>query len=425
MDNSEDLSIEDEFKDSNYCYLAYNGFNINANKSDCMPCCGIDTNFWEHADRPSKISLVDAINNEQLIDIRRKLTQNEWPLPCSHCKVAEEKGFLSMRRGWNGEHTNLRMMHNGDIPPYLNTQNEYIQPENVSHIEIGFDNVCNSKCMTCGSSASSLWRDEEIAIWGEPESDGTNLILDNATITEIVNQCINLKFINIYGGEPTVSDQHRKFITKLVESGRAPNIQLQMVTNLSNITDEYIKLWEHFKSISLTVSIDGFQSVNEYIRYPFKWTKTTKNLERIKNLSMEQPDRYSFSCSTTISVFNAHDVIDLMVFWDQYTHNHLHLNRVTNPDYTAIEMLSEEYKQKCIENIDNKLSTLQRENTISRAKEVKAWLLEKHNKPEARLVKKLVKLVEESDKFRNRSLSNYIPHLYEEILKLKNSNIIL
>ena len=43
-----------------------------------------------------------------------------------------------------------------------------VNEPNIQCLDIVFDNVCNLKCRGCNSSASHLWRSDEIELYGEP-----------------------------------------------------------------------------------------------------------------------------------------------------------------------------------------------------------------------------------------------------------------
>ena len=50
---------------------------------------------------------------------------------------------------------------------------------------------------------------------------------------------------------------------KIIEEKRASKTHLQYNTNLTILPQKVLSLWKHFKSIELSVSLDGIGKVND------------------------------------------------------------------------------------------------------------------------------------------------------------------
>lgn len=433
-----------------FCSLAFGSASINS-YGEYIPCCGIRTNHWKmykdgHYDQGVLNTAPNTrINAPNLKGIRSKLLKGEWPLACSNCKEAENNGIGSMRTIWNKE------LQKFDIPMV-----EHVDPNNIRYLDLTFSTKCNSKCMTCNMDLSDFWTEEYNTIWRihpEQQRDLKRICIDDTTAKQLVDDFPNIIAISLIGGEPTISEEHINFLNLLIKHNRSKNIKLSYVTNLTGITPELIELWKQFNAVHISVSIDGYQKTNEYIRYPFKWSKIESNVRMFLGMVQESvmgtdPDRTRFSIglSCTVSLFNAIQCMDLFDFWltmlleykkSDGTLAHdagCFVNRVSHPLYALVSLLTSEYRatgiekgEKLLKRIDN--YSLEHPNEIinhgfiESIKIVIQWLKEPQI-IDSTYLSQNKHFITESDKFRNRKLANYIPELQRELDKIWEAGII-
>lgn len=418
-----------------YCAQAFGSAAINP-AGEYIPCCNIRTNNWEYAlgkdPTVKNLDPKDRINLENLRKVRKELIDGVWPKVCENCRVAENNGVQSMRTIWNKE------LEDFSIPA-----KECIDPADIRYLDLTFSTKCNSKCMTCNNSASDFWEDEFVHIW-----KGTTRIVDRININDekadkIVSQFPNVQRISFVGGEPTISDEHVRYLKKLIDTGRSSQIKISYVTNLTGITDELIELWDHFKNVQVAVSIDGYGKVNEYIRYPFKWEKVENNLRKLFNMIVNSNDtvegkQYTTGLSCTVSMFNAIQCFDLLEFWLDLTIEYntesllmtsyagCFVNYVSYPDYALVGLLSPEYRQQGIIKGGKLLSKIAEYEAnglhvnvglTDSIRLIMAWLKEPQINDKV-LLGKSKHFVEASDLFRKRNIKDYIPELHTELEKL-------
>ena len=406
-----------------FCALAFGSASVNS-YGEYIPCCSIRTSEWEYYKDtdPSMLDLdpKDRINAPNLREIRKTLLEGEWPKACENCKIAESAEVNSMRTIWNSG------LSNYDIP-----MEEFVDPKNIKYLDLTFSTKCNSKCMTCNSSLSDFWEEEEKFIWKNLNVNNKRVCIDTDIAGKLAEQFPNVDRINFVGGEPTISEEHINFLQSLVESGNSKNISIGYVTNLVVINTELMELWANFKDVGGSLSIDGYGKVNEYIRYPLKWEKTEANLRKYFNL---MNDKNSFGLSCTVSLFNAIQCFELLEYWidlvTEYKMNPdigMFINRVSHPDFLTIAMLSPEYRQIGIDRANlllEKINNYNETNSIpinSGSKDSVELLISWLSEPQTHDIQKLKKskhFITQSDKFRKRHLKDYIPELWEELEKL-------
>lgn len=423
-----------------YCALAFGSASINS-YGEYIPCCNIQTTKWSPLkDSKNKHLLLlppkDRINAPNLKEIREKLIAGEWPEACINCKSAEENGVGSMRTIWN------RGL--GDTIPEV----VHVSSGNIKYLDLTFSTKCNSKCMTCSADLSDFWEEEWKTIWIKDENKyPIKRVCINDTLAEsLVNDFPNVEKIALIGGEPMISEEHIKFLKLLVEKNRSKNIGLSYVTNLTGITDELIDIWKNFKSVHVSVSIDGYKQVNEYIRYPFKWSKTESNLRKFLDMVADTQENYDYGktqftigLSCTVSLFNAYYVSDLFKFWYELLAEYgeiingnsvakscgCFVNRVSHPEYALVSMLSDDFRNKSVIKLKALLSQITDDIKENPGKEVNhgfiesikltiAWLEEKQTVDIQQNVQNKYFIVK-SDKVRNRHIKDFMPELYEEL----------
>lgn len=420
-----------------YCAQAFGSAAISAS-GEYISCCNIRSNDWEYATfkDPSIKNLdpKDRINLENLRKVRKELIDGVWPKACENCRVAESSGAQSMRTIWNRELGHL------DIPA-----KEYIDPNDVRYLDLTFSTKCNSKCMTCNNYSSDFWESEFIHIWKNATRIVDRININDDQADKFATQFPNVEQISFIGGEPTISDEHVRYLKKLIETGRSNQIKISYVTNLTGINDALVDLWNHFKSVQITVSIDGYGKVNEYIRYPFKWEKVETNLRKLFHMSLNSKEtgkgkQYTTGLSCTVSMFNAIQCFDLLDFWFDLTTEYgnesmmmtssagCFVNCVSHPDYALVSLLSPEYRKQGIVKGNNLLSKIAEYEAADSTRHVNdglkdsirlamAWLEEPQIDNKGYLANSK-HFITTSDLFRNRHIKDYIPELWEELENL-------
>jgi hypothetical protein len=418
-----------------YCSLAFGSVSINS-YGEYIPCCNIRMEHFKlykdiKINYPLSTDPATRINMDNLKTIRKDLANGIWPLACQNCKNAEDNNIASMRTIWNKEIP--------DAPI-----NEVINPLDVTYLDLTFSTKCNSKCMTCNADLSDFWEEEYAVHFPNSRNRNINRVSINvSTAHKLIDTFPNVRRISFIGGEPTISDEHIEFLKMLITKGTSNNIGLSYVTNLTGITEELLDLWGKFYRVHLAVSIDGFGKINEYIRYPFKWSKTENSLQTILKLCQYKPQNYSMSLSCTHSVYNAIQAPDLFEYfydtlktYDDTTNNDtlLHMcgafvNRVSYPKDAMICNLSTAYREKGIKKVNNLLKKIQtdidnglkvNQGIIGSIKLLGVWLEEPCSMDNDNITT-LINFINTSDKFRNRNINDYIPELMEELQYLKEN----
>ena len=319
-----------------YCALAFNSISFGAHGGS-RPCCAVDTYYW--SETQNKLSeydneLLPWFNNKEMVDLRQDLLDGNWNPICNLCKIREDAGQPSTREIFNETLSQVEERTGRD---WHETTAEIDDLDNIFLLDITVGNKCNSACLMCNSSASTLWLKEQTDLnGGRPPWKLDPMWFADEHVPNLADNLPNMTAIQFVGGEPTINDDHVALLERLIEQGRAKDISLGYVTNLTNISKELTDLWHHFGTKHITISVDGVGKVNEYQRYPFTWQKVVSQLENIKNITHTGEFFVGLSLTvTSLSILNLDEVIE---WWeDQVLSNSSfqtslpHIQCVNNP----------------------------------------------------------------------------------------------
>ena len=167
------------------------------------------------------------------------------------------------------------------------------------------------------------------------------------------------KHINFLGGEPLIVDEHYEFLKKCIKFEVSQNIVLSYTTNLTVIKKELLGLWENFRHVSVGVSVDGVDKVNDYIRYGSKWKNIEKNIKKISTYKDEIS--MDLQIQSTFQLMNVLDWGNLL----EWTYNLGDLgfwripfaNWVSYPVHHDAKLLPKDLKAEALENINKFLDS--------------------------------------------------------------------
>jgi len=128
----------------------------------------------------------------------------------------------------------------------------------------------------------------------------TAMIDDLAEISDHVQR------ICIQGGEPTIMPEFEYYFSLLDQKGLTKNIELMMITNATNVNKRFYELLEKFKKVRLTVSVDAYQSANDYIRWPSNFTQIEKNLLKMSELP----------ANIEVEIFNTINILSMFNYYE-------------------------------------------------------------------------------------------------------------
>lgn len=403
-----------------YCALAFNSISFGS-RCGSRPCCAVNTNHWkEKYNLVDFDNLTDWFNNPDMVKLRQDLLEGKWNPACSHCKLREEVGQGSYRVERNKQ---LHQIELSTGRSWRNPESQITDFKNIYFLDITTGNKCNSACLMCNSQSSSFWEKENSEITGKKEHIVDWFKADN--IIEMVDKLPNLKVLNFVGGEPTIHEDVAVLLRHLIDQGRSKDIELNLVTNLTGISDEMLTLWSNFATKQLAVSIDGTDKVNEYIRYPFTWKKVFSQLENLKVIARQQGNYY-ISLSHTLTSLNLLKFPDMIKWWigqveecSDVLNYFPHINLVNTPSFFNAVYAPQALKQKTEEGLVELVAYLSDKNLLDKYQPNienirKNILFVDVNEQERQFQwQRMQDFVRSRDRYRNRDIFDYLPYMRE------------
>ena len=306
------------------------------NNGDLRVCCHAKASksqgVYRKADGSSFNATIDSLdearNSELAKELRLSMLNNSTHDVCTRCDQEDASGIRSRRQY---ETENWSHFFTLDDATKLTNDDGSIDPHKVpiAHYDLRFGNLCNLKCRMCGPTDSNQWYEDHVKVWGGQsfkDSHGKVELIQNQKgrwITknndydwidsenfwqQLENKVHDLQHVYIVGGEPLLIDQHYEMLQLCVDKGAAKNIMVEYNTNITNIPQRAWDIWKHFKRIQIGASIDGINDINDYIRYPSKFSKISENLHKFD----QAEGNFNIWVACTIQAYNVHHVPQFM-----------------------------------------------------------------------------------------------------------------
>jgi len=282
---------------NNYCTLPFNSISIGTT-GNIRPCCNTHAPFDNY--KIKNINYEHIINTKDIVKLRKQFLKGETPSACTRCWKMESVGNKSFRQVANND----KFYGLETNPP----QRKNITIDDIKYINLELGNICNLGCRMCNPTSSSLVA-KHLTQLGEYSKD-IEIGFDRESkdkIIKLFEDAINLSRVYMIGGEPLYNDFHDEILEVLLRHPNKENICIHYNTNLQGTKfDKYLEAWKQFKLIDMQVSIDGSNDCYEYIRWPGKWNKLVKNLEKIIGIP-----NFKVGAAITVQALNAHNLPDL------------------------------------------------------------------------------------------------------------------
>lgn len=250
----------------------------------------------------------EVINSNEMVAVRKSLQEGIFPPGCFDCSLKEKEGLKSYRQ---------RSLEDTDWDP--NNQIDYnsLTVNKIYDLELKFSRACNFLCRHCNSESNSLF---EMIGKKNPEihkklleQNFDHLGIADSPIVEISNEILDdlvkniiptVECLQFSGGEPLYHLKHYEFLERLIQEPTidTSKISLSYNTNLSLIKFkgyELKNLWKYFKSVHVTVSMDGTGPLFNYFRERGDYDSVINNIDSLLSSKIQTLDSMLFVCTST------------------------------------------------------------------------------------------------------------------------------
>lgn len=314
----------------------------------------------------NKQTPVEIWNSDQFKQARLKFIAGEKLPQCASCWKEEASGIKSHRIienfMWSKK---LGAEFLEDL--IAKTHPDGSVDHNPITLDLRLSNTCNLQCVMCRPRDSSKWladskklgeilespgaradwQHKSVSIKNTDMFDWFELLQTQQGLEEFLG---DIRHIIFGGGEPLLIKEHDRFIRRLVESGNSQHIELRYHTNGTQLNEEILELWSHFKQVELLISLDDWGVRNEYVRYPAKWSVIKNNLDRLDTT----PDNIVINILTSVHAMNIYHLPEFALeilnsSWNKICARNgkmISVGTVHWPRYMSTKVLPREIKQQ-------------------------------------------------------------------------------
>jgi hypothetical protein len=141
---------------------------------------------------------------------------------------------------------------------------------------------------------------------------------------------------------------HFNFLRKLVDLDVAKNIKIDYNTNGTVYSEKFFDIWQHFKEVKLSFSIDDIEDRFEQQRYGASWTSVSEN---IKKYNAHKSNNFITEIFPTINTQNVFYIPELLEWATKQEFDHIYFNVLESPIKYNITSLDSEEKYKIIKKL--------------------------------------------------------------------------
>lgn len=274
-----------------YCPLPF--INLYTELDGFDPCC-----TWDRlGERSVEKDFNQAFKGIKITQIRQDLLDGKEVPNCSVCYRDEIVGQTSYRQ------------------VALKTWGVISEPK-LRRLDMVFDNLCNLKCRGCNSTASHLWYNEEIELYGKAAVP--TKYIKNYSYLDI--DTTHLEHLAISGGEPFYSRDCEKFLQALRVKDKLKDIDLSFATNCTIVPSEnFHQSLLDCRSLVVVLSIDGYGQLNDYFRSPSEWSKCVEVMKYFNNLIDLRKDKSTaISFRASVYIYNVNKLKEIEIFFKEH-----------------------------------------------------------------------------------------------------------
>lgn len=258
---------------------------------------------------------------QHMTPIRRQLLAGEQPTGCGECAAMEQYGKVSGRQkqllkvGVRMEQFEKTLISS----PWADTfaADNFDQLPQDWQIDLG--NYCNSACVFCHPHVSSRLATEYQRIGFIKDLPPANWT-DSPELVEkfigVLVQSTHIQYLHFIGGETLITPAFKTILQALIQSGLNRTAIIGLTTNLTVWKTDVADLLKQFHSVHLGISVETFETVNDYVRWPSKLPVVLKNLDLWQELAHQQG--WLLQLRTTPTLFTVGSLLSVYDFaWNR------------------------------------------------------------------------------------------------------------
>jgi sulfatase maturation enzyme AslB (radical SAM superfamily) len=369
---------------------------------------------------------------QHMTPIRQQLLAGEQPAGCGECAVMEQNLKVSGRQkqllkvGVRLEQFEKTLVSS----PWVGTFNSDNFDQLPQDWQIDLGNYCNSSCVFCDPHSSSRIAQEYKRIGFIQNLPPANWTDDPALVAKFVDmltQSSHIQYLHFIGGETVITPAFKTMLRALIQAGLNRTATIGFTTNLTVWDTEVVGLLTKFHGVNLGMSVEAFNIVNDYVRWPSKLPVVLENLDRWQALAQEQG--WLLQLRTTPTLFTVASLLSIYDYaWDKQICVES-CNFLTEPAFMRPSVLPVSYRQPIIDRMQSWLGAhsvsgdtvinIRDPNTaqLQNYQDLQSYVNYLRDMPdESNRLPDLVDFVKRLEASRGNSILDYLPE-YEELFR--------
>lgn len=369
---------------------------------------------------------------QHMTPIRQQLLAGDQPTGCGECAVMEQHHKVSGRQkqllkvGVRVEQFEKTLVSSPWAETFKSTQ--FTQLPQDWQIDLG--NYCNSACVFCEPGSSSRLAIEWKQLGFIDQLPSPNWTDDPELVNKFIHtleQSSHIQYLHFIGGETLITPAFKTILRALIQAGLNRTATIGFTTNLTVWDSQVIDLLTQFQGVNLGMSVETFEIVNDYVRWPSKLPVVLENLDRWQELAAQQAWLLQLRTTPTLLTISS-----LLSVYDYAWTRKISVescNFLTEPAFMRPSVLPPSYRSSVIYHMQSWLDQHPVSgNTVLNIRDPNVSQLQNHqdlqsyvnylkNMPdESNRLPDLVIFLKRLEASRGNSILTYLPE-YEELFK--------
>jgi hypothetical protein len=369
---------------------------------------------------------------QHMTPIRQQLLAGDQPTGCGECAVMEQHHKVSGRQkqllkvGVRVEQFEKTLVSSPWAETFKSTQ--FTQLPQDWQIDLG--NYCNSACVFCEPGSSSRLAIEWKQLGFIDQLPSPNWTDDPELVNKFIHtleQSSHIQYLHFIGGETLITPAFKTILRALIQAGLNRTATIGFTTNLTVWDSQVINLLTQFQGVNLGMSVETFEIVNDYVRWPSKLPVVLENLDRWQELAAQQAWLLQLRTTPTLLTISS-----LLSVYDYAWTRKISVescNFLTEPAFMRPSVLPPSYRSSVIYHMQSWLDQHPVSgNTVLNIRDPNVSQLQNHqdlqsyvnyleNMPdESNRLPDLVIFLKRLEASRGNSILTYLPE-YEELFK--------
>lgn len=293
---------------------------------------------------------------QSMSPIRQALLQGQLLSQCSECYQMERHGKISGRERQLLK-TGVRLIEFEKTMASSLWRQQWLQDYNTGTTDqlpqdwqIDLGNYCNGACVFCSPKDSTKLATEWKRIGFIDQLPPKNWTDDPGLVgkfIDVLTQTPHIQYLHFIGGETVIIPAFKQILQCLVDAGLNRTATIGFTTNLAAWDQEVVDLLTQFVGVNLGMSVEAFDPINDYVRWPANLSTVVDIRDRWVEIGKKHNWLMQFrttptalSVSKLVSVYEYAWQQDIIVESCNFLQRPIHLRPAVLPT---------EYRKQCID----------------------------------------------------------------------------